>query len=484
MLWLSIGSNSYESLLSPDSSLDFFHGLRAIFPFVAASLAAVVILYQYFRMNHRGFSLVSPIGLVVVYGLVGLIATILSLDAWVAFRWGIMYLSVPLVLWAIAWRADALDRIYLLLNISWLGIILISLALFAVAMIYLDIFDLIKDPRLYLECNSGNWYDLTSGSLRDTGVGRYAAIAGIVAIGGLWERKWWHISALVIVLSVTLLLFTGARGAMGGFAVAAPFAGLLFGGKKALWAGLLALALFVPLFWVTGSNTVFYEHCILSGNPTPDTTAKIGEKDLSSQISESAVIPTAIALTPDPTQSASKDATQSASPKRLEPTRISPTMAPDQPIHIPPTKVPDKPPEFFTFTGRTSVWAESVDLINDSPLLGYGFHADRIMLKAHVHNSVIHALLQTGVIGTIPFLAAMIFAWLLLVKILRIRDQLLPRHQRLVIQSGAVLAFLTVRSFPESTGAFFGVDWLILAPILLYLHMVYSDRNASQNSKN
>ena len=44
--------------------------------------------------------------------------------------------------------------------------------------------------------------------------------------------------------------------------------------------------------------------------------------------------------------------------------------------------------------------------------------------------------------------------------------------KRLAIQCGGVLAFLTVRSFPESTGAFFSVDWLILAPVLFYLQLV------------
>ena len=29
-----------------------------------------------------------------------------------------------------------------------------------------------------------------------------------------------------------------------------------------------------------------------------------------------------------------------------------------------------------------------------------------------------------------------------------------------------------MRSFPESTGAFFGIDWLVLALVMLYLQVV------------
>ena len=32
-----------------------------------------------------------------------------------------------------------------------------------------------------------------------------------------------------------------------------------------------------------------------------------------------------------------------------------------------------------------------------------------------------------------------------------------------------VLAFFSVRSLFESSGAFFGVDWLLLAPLFVYL---------------
>ena len=178
---------------------------------------------------------------------------------------------------------------------------------------------------------------------------------------------------------------------------------------------------------------------------------------------------------PVPSTSTTPNATVPEGTGQLEPAK--------KVVKIPPTRVPDQP-DFFTFTGRTSVWNESIDLVKESPLLGHGFHADRIILEAHVHNSVIHSLLQTGVIGAIPFLASVVFGWSLFIQIIRKIIELPVSQRHLVIQAGAVLAFLTVRSFPESTVAFFGVDWLILAPILLYLDLVHRSLKPQHNSEN
>jgi len=132
------------------------------------------------------------------------------------------------------------------------------------------------------------------------------------------------------------------------------------------------------------------------------------------------------------------------------------------------------PLEFFEFTGRTKVWKEGLELFTESPILGYGFQADRLLLGAHAHNSMVHSLLQTGLLGTIPFFAAIFLGWGLLIQTLRRLNRLAAVHKTLVIQTAGILTFLSVRSFAESTGAFFGVDWLILGPLLLYITIINS----------
>jgi O-antigen ligase len=130
------------------------------------------------------------------------------------------------------------------------------------------------------------------------------------------------------------------------------------------------------------------------------------------------------------------------------------------------------PENFFEFTGRTAVWKEGWSLFKESPVLGYGFQADRLLLGTHMHNAFLQSLVQTGLLGTIPFLAALIFGWGLLIKALRNLNRFSVEHKHLVIQTAGILVFFSIRSFPESTGAFFGIDWLLLAPLLLYLTLV------------
>jgi len=121
-----------------------------------------------------------------------------------------------------------------------------------------------------------------------------------------------------------------------------------------------------------------------------------------------------------------------------------------------------------------------MDLFKASPVIGNGFHADRLVLNTHMHNGFVHSMVQTGILGTIAYLSAALFGWVLFFKIIRNLRRLPLPHKHLVIQSGAILAFLTVRTFPESTAAFFGIDWLILAPVLIYLYLVDSRPFASE----
>ena len=122
-------------------------------------------------------------------------------------------------------------------------------------------------------------------------------------------------------------------------------------------------------------------------------------------------------------------------------------------------------------SGRTEIWSLAWTLIIKSPWLGYGFQGDRLVLGAHVHNAVMQALIQTGFIGTIPFIGAIVYGWFLIVMLLKNHN---PVSRPMVIQSGAILLFFSVRAITESSGAFFGIDWLILAPYLAYIQILNS----------
>jgi tetratricopeptide (TPR) repeat protein len=850
-LWLGVSPGSLSGILSPTSPADFLQGLSGILPFAAAFAAGVVIIFKLSQRLPRGFQVFSPLTLAAIYGVIGLIAASKSPSGAVALRWAALYLTVPLVLWAIVWGTDPLGQARRILNSTWLAIILVSIALFATALIYLDLKDVILDPSRLLECKSGNWLGLTSGHLRSTGVGRYAAVAAIIAISGLWQARWRPVWFFVLLSSIVLLLSSGARGSFAGFAVGAALTVLLYAGRRALFAGALALAVLVPTFWATGAHRTFLKGCVVGtfqvgsplsasmvnqlspaqqqqvlaqgqilsdskalfrratvefnlaryqravdyasqaiqlspyyseayalrgdvyrelgqpqwaqddyilaqrtryllgdvnerlavitslgaqnygdyyirglsrlsigqyegalqdfdqvislkpveylayvnrglaysglgqyeraiedyteaiegsgGNlypgspqffknffsrglayfnlgrydsaitdlslaigefPHPDRAeafiirgiaygelgrAELATQDLAQneaaiedlgpgfrlnpqaanvyyarglayfhlgqyqraitffdeatrldprdaaayakrgtaygalgqqdraiqdldlatgldsqdsaersgsldgqtdvspqqqivpQVSESETSSNDRQLPADssapkqtPSESSANDQQLPADPSapKQTPSQSSTTQAPSvgrQPM-------PDAPGQqqadlsvstvepaalgsegsqgslrrFAKFTGRTAVWAEGLKLFRDSPFLGFGFHADRLILGTHMHNAFLHSLLQTGIMGAIPFMGALIFGWVLLFRTARKLAQFPLSHKHLVIQSGGILAFLTMRSFPESTGAFFGIDWLILAPILLYLHLVNS----------
>lgn len=122
----------------------------------------------------------------------------------------------------------------------------------------------------------------------------------------------------------------------------------------------------------------------------------------------------------------------------------------------------------LSFGNRAPVWSQALDQISGSPVIGFGFHADRLLLQGeHIHNAWIHALLQAGILGFILFVAAWAITWRFLfgLGLLR-RFKGRPRSQRLVLaELAAFLVFFTVRTLTESSGAFFGVDLILLLPV-------------------
>ena len=135
-----------------------------------------------------------------------------------------------------------------------------------------------------------------------------------------------------------------------------------------------------------------------------------------------------------------------------------------------------------TLTGRTETWGAGWTLFKESPWLGWGFNADRIFLAGqHMHNALFHALVQTGLFGTIPFVVGVLIAWIILVRLYLAPE--LPGTPPLPIEIPAVLAFVTIASITESTVAFFGSVWLIVAPLLAYTQAMAWQRRTVTEAK-
>jgi len=444
LLWLGIGPGDIRNVFDPENPAQFLRGLRVALPFVAAWLAVLVMLSKFSQRGTGSLFFSSPLALAAVYGLVGIGAALLSPQPTVALNWAALYLTVPLVLWAAMWGPNSLRQVHRIIQFNWLIIGLAFAALFVVGLIEVGLWTAILHPSDLLRCDvSKDWYHPTSGIIRSTGVGRFAALTGIIAVSLLWRGNLRVLWGLILLASVALLLTTGARTAIVGFIAAAPIVVLLLGGRKAILGGVIALAIFLPLVWTTGTGETFLRACILKGY------SSVGVSYLNIQ-------------TPNPStdQSSSQPSAGGTSQLRAESADESESLVPEG---------------FYTLNGRTLIWSAGWEFIKLSPVAGYGFHADRLVLGTHMHNAAMHALIQTGFVGTIPFLGALLFVWFLLLKTLRKLNRLAPTHKTLVIQAAGILVFLSIRALPESTGAFFSIDWLLLGPLLLYLRIVNAD---------
>lgn len=138
-------------------------------------------------------------------------------------------------------------------------------------------------------------------------------------------------------------------------------------------------------------------------------------------------------------------------------------------------------------TGREYTWQRGLEQILASPFLGWGFNADRILLRSeHMHNSYLHAAIHTGFIGVAFFTAAFVGLWILILRsriLFRAREVQGP-DRAFLFESLLILGFLTARSFFESTGAFYGVDELLLIPAAAYVGLMARGATSPESAPN
>jgi O-antigen ligase len=136
--------------------------------------------------------------------------------------------------------------------------------------------------------------------------------------------------------------------------------------------------------------------------------------------------------------------------------------------------------QLVNLTGRQLTWQQAVVEIKKSPFLGWGFHADRILLDSqHIHNSYLHAMMHGGIVGVVFFAAAVFSIWYVILKekvLKRIKDAD-EINRPFLIESVLIIGFLSARSFFESTAAFFGVDLLLFIPAAAYIYVWSRKRN-------
>ena len=128
----------------------------------------------------------------------------------------------------------------------------------------------------------------------------------------------------------------------------------------------------------------------------------------------------------------------------------------------------------FFLTGREYTCDRALELSLQSPFLWHGFHADRLLLEGeHVHMAYLHALIQGGILGAILFIGAILGIWILIIRfnLFKKIPKMMDTDNLLLVESIAVLTFLTVRSFFESTAAFYGIDLLLFVPAIAWIQL-------------
>ena len=124
-----------------------------------------------------------------------------------------------------------------------------------------------------------------------------------------------------------------------------------------------------------------------------------------------------------------------------------------------------------SMSGRTRIFGGAWQLIKEAPFVGYGPQADRRILTivGNAQNAVLYSLLCSGFLGGAGYVGGLVTSWVLLIRALHRRDLMTRTERATLLQVAGVLAFLTMRSYPENCAALYSVDLLLQLPAMVYL---------------
>ncbi len=127
--------------------------------------------------------------------------------------------------------------------------------------------------------------------------------------------------------------------------------------------------------------------------------------------------------------------------------------------------------ELASMSGRTHIFHEAWKKIVESPLIGYGPQADRQfpMEIGNAQNGALYALLCGGFIGAAGYVGGLAVSWAMLIHALAWRGRLSARERTTLLQVAGIMAFFTLRSYPENCAALYSVDLLVQLPAVVYI---------------
>lgn len=128
---------------------------------------------------------------------------------------------------------------------------------------------------------------------------------------------------------------------------------------------------------------------------------------------------------------------------------------------------------FESMSGRDRIFRNAWSAIQEQLWLGYGPQADRRIIHENAQNGLLYAWMAGGVFGMLGYVGGMLAAWMYFLKIVFGKFRLSVKERDMLIMTGGVLAFFTLRSYPENTAALFSVDLLVQLPAMVYPAVLY-----------
>ena len=395
LLWggYNTGLLYLQSSQYPSNPTYLAHGTRALFPVLAGWISLLVLLT---RAKDVMRWIMGPLGLILLYACLGLASSItISELPSEAIYWGVNYLSIVLVMLAIVSLEYDLPDLSKLLVFNWIIAIVLTFSLLGAVPFLGGFSSGGSDTGVYTETGVRSAYNgggtiLGMASSRNTGFGRYAAIAALASLARFrtGSRRHRIVWGTIFVIATYGLVLSNGRTEVFSFIISAFL--VMYADKSKRVIYFLVGICFAILLGFKGFYHAFFMYFTRTG-------------------------------------------------------------------HLD-----------FTMTGRTLVWQQGLQLLNQSPWVGLGFQADRIYLRfQHMHNAFLSALIQSGVIG-----ACALFLGLTIVVYLIARYFFLHplRNKDLIpAEIPGIFLFVIVSSMTESTFAYFSAAWLLSAPIVVYV---------------
>ncbi len=215
LLWLGYNTGPGYVLdpSFPANLTNLIHGLRAFFPMMAAWFSILLI---FARSSRLVAWIMGPLGLMLLYAVLGMISSAtLSPDRIYATYYGANYLSMVLVLLAIAAVEDPLPDLRNVLKLTWIvGTILTVSLLGAIPFLGSWATSEVQTGPVGMMAYPRVGEVMGMAGSRNTGFARYAAISALVAMAGLMRkgkviaRLLW---GMVFVASIYALIIANGR---------------------------------------------------------------------------------------------------------------------------------------------------------------------------------------------------------------------------------------------------------------------------------